>query len=113
LKSRRDIADTYRKELKNISGLQLLDYKDDRQSAYWLFTILVENRLEFINRMKEAEIPVSVVHRRIDRFSVFDRQTTGLVNQEKFDENQIAIPIHSGLTDENIHRIISSVNSGW
>jgi perosamine synthetase len=113
LKSRRDIADIYRKELKNISGLQLLDYKDDRQSAYWLFTILVENRLEFINRMKEAEIPVSVVHRRIDRFSVFDRQTTGLVNQEKFDENQIAIPIHSGLTDENIHRIISSVNSGW
>ena len=113
LKRIQEIASIYRKELAQVPGLRLLDYKDNRKSSYWLFTILVENRLDFINQMKASDIPVSVVHQRIDRFAVFGGKTTGLVNQEKFDENQIAIPIHSGLTDENIHRIISSVNSGW
>jgi dTDP-4-amino-4,6-dideoxygalactose transaminase len=63
--------------------------------------------------MKEAEIPVSVIHRRIDRFSVFDGQTSGLVNQEKFDENQISIPVHSDLNHDQIGRIIHTISKGW
>jgi len=91
----------------------LLDYKNDRESAFWLFTVLVENRLNFIKKMKSADIPVSVVHQRIDRFSVFGGKTPGLVDQEKFDENQIAIPIHSALTDEDVIRIICTIKNGW
>ena len=113
LKKIREITFIYRNELNNISGLELLDYKNDRESAFWLFTILVEGRLDFIKKMKQEDIPVSVVHQRIDRFSVFGGKTLGLVHQEKFDKDQIAIPIHSGLTDEDLHRIITSVNSGW
>lgn len=113
LKRRSEIAAIYRKELSNLSGLQLLDYKDDRKSAYWLFTILVENRLDFIKKMKDQGIPVSVVHQRIDRFSVFGGKTPGLMNQEKFDEYQIAIPIHSDLSADDIHKIINTVKSGW
>jgi perosamine synthetase len=109
----RDIASKYRAELGSISGLQLLDYKNDRESAYWLFTILVENRDGFIKKMKEKDIPVSVVHQRIDRYSVFGQLTPELLNQEKFDDNQIAIPIHSGLTNGDIHKIITLIKSGW
>jgi perosamine synthetase len=109
----RDIASMYRKELKDTLGLKLLNYKNDRESAYWLFTILVENRMDFINKMIVAEIPVSVIHQRIDRFSVFGNQTIGLINQEKFDNNQIAIPIHSALTDDDVNKVIYSIKSGW
>ena len=63
--------------------------------------------------MKAADIPVSVVHQRIDRFSVFGGQTPGLENQGKFDENQIAIPIHSDLTNEDIDIIIYTIKGGW
>ena len=110
---RRKIARYYRKELANMSGLTLLDYKDDRNSAYWLFTILVEKREDFIRKLKEKGIPTSVVHLRIDRNSVFGGITPGLVGQEKFDSQQISIPIHSKLTDEQVNLIVKSVKKGW
>lgn len=113
LKKRREIAKTYRGELKDVSGLQLLDYKDDRESAYWLFTILVQSRLEFINKLREVGIPTSVVHQRIDRFSVFDGITSNLINQEKFEGDQIAIPVHSDLSDEELNLIVTTIQSGW
>lgn len=113
LKRRREIAVHYRNELKNISGLQLLDYKDDRESAYWLFTILVENRVDFIKKLKEDGIPASVVHLRIDHNSVFGGLTPNLSNQERFNEHQISIPLHSGLTDEEAELVIESIKKGW
>jgi perosamine synthetase len=109
LKKIREIASIYREELSNVPGMELLDYKNDRESAFWLFTVLVENRMDFIMKLNAAGIPVSVVHNRIDRYSLFGRQTPGLVNQENFDEHQIAIPIHSALSDEDIHKIINTI----
>ncbi len=113
LKRIREIATRYRNEFKNIPRLQLLDYKDDRESAYWLFTMLVENRLDFIKKLKEVGIPSSVVHQRIDRFSVFNGITPGLVNQKKFDDYQIAIPIHDGLNNDDVELIIKTIKNGW
>lgn len=113
LKRRRKIATHYRSALKNVAGLRLLNYKDDRESAYWLFTILVENRLNFIRKLKSRGIPTSVVHLRIDRNSVFGGITPNLPNQEKFDQNQISIPIHAALSESDIEKIISVIRSGW
>lgn len=110
---RRKIAKYYRNGLKNVPGLTLLDYKDDRESAYWLFTVLVERREDFIRKLKEKGIPTSVVHLRIDRNSVFGGKTAGLVGQERFDEQQISIPIHSKLSSSQIELIISTIKRGW
>ena len=113
LKRIREIAAIYRKELVDVQGLQLLNYTNDRESAYWLFTILVENRLDFIKMMRAADIPVSVIHQRIDRFSVFGKQKPNLVNQEKFDENQISIPINDNLSDEDVYKVLVAIKGGW
>jgi perosamine synthetase len=109
----RYIGNTYRQELKDISGLKLLDYKNDRLTSYWLFTILVERREDFIRALKSQGIPTSVVHSRIDKNTVFGGITEGLNNQEKFNEKQISIPIHSDLTDEDIELIIKTIKEGW
>lgn len=113
LKRRREIASTYRNELKNVPGLQLLNYKDDRESAYWLFTILVERRLGFIMKLKEHGVPTSVVHQGIDRFSVFGDSHRDLESQIRFNKHQIAIPIHTGLTDDEIEQVLGAVKAGW
>ena len=113
LKRISEIAKLYRNELRGIPGLQLLDYKDDRESAYWLFTLLVERREDFIKALKERGVPTSVVHLSIDRYSVFGGLCKDLVNQKKFNNNQIAIPIHKGLTDNDVERVIAAVKSGW
>ena len=110
---RRKIAKYYRKELADVSGLTLLDYKDDRESAYWLFTILVEKREEFIRKLKEKGIPTSVVHLRIDRNLVFGGLTPELLGQEKFDQKQISVPIHSKLSDKQVNLIVKNIRKGW
>ena len=113
LSRRRQIASIYRDALHNVPGLKLLDYKEDRESAYWLFTVLVENRVGFVNKLKEHGIPTSVVDFRIDKNTVFNKFRTRLPNQERFDEVQIAIPVHSGLSDDDVAHIINCIKMGW
>jgi perosamine synthetase len=113
LNRHRFIANIYSKDLANIPGLTLLNYKSDRQSSYWIFTILVEKREDFIRKLASHGIPSSVVHLRIDSNSVFGGIRKDLLNQEKFNELQVSIPVHSGLMDEDIKNIIETIKSGW
>lgn len=113
LKKRQEIGNIYRNELANVPGLQLLEYKNDRTHTYWLFTIFVENRIEFIKKLKSQGIPTSVVHQGIDHNSIFGGKKEELINQRKFDDKQIAIPIHEELTDDEIACIIKTIKAGW
>lgn len=106
LARRREITSLYRKELSNIAGLQLLRWRDDRQSACWLFTILVEQRESFIQKLAENDIPTSVVHLRIDRNSVFVGSCYDLPGQAEFNKRQVAIPVHEDLSDAEVEKII-------
>ncbi|MDD5449876.1 MAG: DegT/DnrJ/EryC1/StrS family aminotransferase, partial [Candidatus Omnitrophica bacterium] len=113
LKRRHDIAHRYRRELANVSGLTLLDYKDDRRSAYWCFTVLVEKRDDFVRKLRANGVPVSVIHLRIDRNSAFGGLNKDLPNQEKFDKSQVSIPIHNSLTKKDVDLIIKTIKKGW
>lgn len=113
LAQRRTNAARYIEAFKNQDGCTILDPGPYREHAYWLFTMLVDNRHEFITKMKENDVPVSVVDRRIDAHPVFGEITKGLHGQEEFDRKQISIPVHESLTDEDVEKIISTVTSGW
>jgi perosamine synthetase len=113
LQSVRKINNTYREQFKNIDGLTLLENKDDRESACWLFTMLVERREDFIRALKSRNVPASVVHLRIDSNSVFGGINNELQNMNVFNEKQVAVPIHCDLTDEDVELIINSVKAGW
>jgi perosamine synthetase len=109
----KEIANIYNKELNNISGLKLFNYKQDRESTYWLFGFHVENRNNFINKLKYNNIPCSVVHLGIDKNHIFGGKDSSLINQRLFDDTQINIPIHDALTDEDINLIINTIKNGW
>lgn len=110
---RREIAALYRRGLRGVPGLQLLDYNDDRASANWFFPLLVENRGNFITKLGSHGIPASVVHLRIDTNSVFGGMNEDLLSQKRFNNNQIALPIHREITDRQIGEIINCVRQGW
>lgn len=113
LNRHRDISNIYRKGLDKVPGLTLLKYNSDRQSSYWIFTILVQRREDFIRKLSSCGIPSSVVHLRIDKNSVFGGVRKELINQEKFNEFQLSLPVHSELTDEDINYIIETIKKGW
>jgi perosamine synthetase len=109
----RNLAKIYDENLSNISGIKLMDYKQDRTSSYWLYPIIVDERENFIKKMKESNIPVSVVHQGIDKNSIFGGKKTELTGQRYFDENQIHIPINSSLSIEDVDYIVKKINEGW
>lgn len=107
------IAKIYNEELSNVKGIKLLNYKNNRESSYWLFPLLVENRIDFIKKLNSFNIPTSVVHLGIDKNSVFGGKNHSLINQRFFDQNQIHIPINDKLSDEDINLIIRVIKNGW
>jgi len=107
------IYNFYVKELKNVPGVTLLNYKNDRKSAFRLFTLKVDNRIDFIKSLKSENIPASVVHLRIDKNSIFGGINNDLNNQKLFDEKQVSIPIHVGLSNDDLFKIVNTINKGW
>jgi perosamine synthetase len=110
---RQKIARLYREKLAGVPGLQLLRSTPDRTSACWLFTLLVEKREDFIRRLAESGIPASVVHLGIDHNSVFGSKRSDLPGQKLFDEKQVAIPVHEGLSEDDVHMIVNTIRGGW
>jgi perosamine synthetase len=109
----RNIARIYRQELSNIPGLRLLEYRTDRESSWWFFGVLVEQRENFIRALKSRGIPSTVVHQRIDGNRVFGGERKELAGQKFFNERQLALPIHCNLRDEDLEYISAAVKKGW
>lgn len=97
-------------QLQNIPGITLLDRKPDRISAYWIYTILVQNRIKFMEKMYDAGIMTSQVHSRIDRHTMcaeFDN--LNLPETDYFSEHQVNIPCGWWLTLQEREYIIETV----
>jgi len=113
LSGRQILGTHYREELCNVPGLQLLKPDYDRTHAYWIFTMLVERREDFIRKLAEHNIPASVVHLGIDRNSVFGGLRDDLPNQRLWDKKQVSIPVHEGLDKRDIQHIVDTIGRGW
>jgi perosamine synthetase len=108
-----EIAATYRQNIAGIDGIRLLRQESDRVSGNWLFTIRVQRREDFIRALADRGVPTSVVHLRIDKNSVFGGHCSDLVGQAIFNEEQVSLPIHFGLSDADIEQVIAAVKAGW
>ena len=109
----REISARYRQEFSAVSGLTLLESKEDRESACWLFTLLAERRDDFLRALQSRGVPASVFHQRIDRNSIFGGVRKDLPNMDKFNEHQASVPLHAGLSDEEVQTVIAAVKAGW
>jgi perosamine synthetase len=113
LKRRREIAGYYDNELMSVKGLSLFKYEKDRESAYWLYGFHVQERKEFVLKLKEKGIPANIVHAGIDRNDVFKNSWCELPVQRQFDSTQIHLPVHNGITDEQVEYIVKNIREGW
>lgn len=113
LQRRKKIADTYRKGLSNVAGLEMLESKEDGVSGNWLFTIKVNNRSGFIKKLQENGIESHMVHVRCDIYPIFGGQRLDLPVMNKIEEKYLSIPLHTKLTDADVNKIIKVIRSGW
>lgn len=113
LRRRKAIAARYREGLSDVSGVTLLSNAADRESANWIFTLHAERREGFIRMLQQQGITASVVHLRIDRNSLYGGERTDLPNLDRFTRSHVSLPIHEGLTDEDVDAIICAIRHGW
>lgn len=113
LSRRRAYAEQYRTALAEIAGIRPLRVEDGAEPAYWLFTVTVERRDDFVRAMTARRLPVSVIDLGIDRNSLFSSYRSDLPGQRLFDEIQVSLPVHGGLEPSQVEAIIDGIRKGW
>ena len=109
----RNNAEFYNKELQNISGVTLLENSPRKKSAYWLYTMRVERRDEFIRYMNSCGIITSRVHERNDKHTCVKEFITELPNIEMVTKDMICIPVGWWVTEEQREYIVDCIKRGW
>lgn len=103
----------YDKNLKNIPGLTLLDRHPERESAFWTYSLLVENRDGFYKKMKECGIVVSQVHERNDKHTCVKDYRSPLPTLDRTIGKVVSIPVGWWVTDEQREYIVKCIKEGW
>lgn len=103
----------YETELIPFNGIEIPQIADDRESAYWLFTMLVENRSDFTHMMGSKGIAVSRVHERNDKHTCFKESRKNLPVLESIINKMICIPVGWWVTKEDREYIIDCIKQGW
>jgi len=103
----------YDQNLQNISGLTTLARHDDRESAFWIYSMLVEDRDNFMKWMKECNITVSQVHERNDKHTCVREYKSFLPTLDNTINKVISIPIGWWVTPEEREYIVECIKKGW
>ena len=106
-------AKYYDEKLMSVDGIKILERKEDRQSAFWIYSMLVDDKNGFMEWMKECNIMVSQVHERNDIHSCVSEYKSGLPSLDKITPRLISIPVGWWVTDEQREYIVECIRKGW
>lgn len=100
-------------QLNEISGITLIPYYKNTEPSYWLYTMKVEKREDFIKMMEDAGITASTLHHRSDTHSVFAESKCELPALDKFYSEFIHIPCGWWVSKEDREYIVDTIKKGW
>jgi dTDP-4-amino-4,6-dideoxy-D-glucose/dTDP-4-amino-2,4-dideoxy-beta-L-xylose transaminase len=103
----------YDAELATADGVETLERAPDRESAFWLYTMYVDRRDDFMRKMADSGIAVSRVHERNDMHSCVSEYTAELPQLEQTVARMICIPVGWWVTEDDRARIVDTIRSGW
>ena len=103
----------YDKELQNTPGVTLLERKPGHDSAFWIYSMLVENRPGFYKWMDECNITVSQVHERNDKHTCVTEYRSHLPSLDATIGNIVSIPVGWWVSQEEREYIVNCIKKGW
>lgn len=103
----------YDKELEGVKGVTLVPYYENTEPSYWLYTMKVERRDDFIKMMEEHGVTASPLHHRTDTHSVFVDSKCNLPGMEKFYSEFVHIPCGWWVTETDRQMIVDAIKKGW
>lgn len=103
----------YDEALKNTPGVELMEYYKGSQPSYWLYTMKVERRDNFVKMMAENGVMASELHKRNDSHSIFSDSKCSLPNVDKFEKKWVHIPCGWWVSYQDRKHIVESIRNGW
>ena len=99
----------YDERLASMRKVKRLRYSADRASAYWLYTVRVDDRAAFQALMTSKGIQVSQVHVRNDLHTAFSAYRRNLPGVDAFSRDQVSIPVGWWVTKKDREKIFRAV----
>jgi len=106
-------AKYYDDHLKNIPGVTLLTRHADRESAFWIYSLLVDDRDKFMKHMKNCGIIVSQVHERNDKHTCVKEYKSALPSLDSTIGKVVSIPVGWWVSNEERQYIVDCIKKGW
>jgi dTDP-4-amino-4,6-dideoxygalactose transaminase len=114
LKKRANMRGLYLELLKGFDNITVPFAGYREFTSNYIFTIILresnaERRDQVRNRLAEAGIQTSVHYPAVHKFKIYRDFYTGLPVTDYVADNLITLPMHSGLTEENISYIVAEL----
>ena len=100
-------------KLKDVKGVELIQYYPNTEPSYWLYTIKVENREAFIKKMADNGIMASELHKRSDSHTYLNDFNLELPNLDEFYSKMVHLPCGWWVTKEDCDKMIEVIKGGW
>ena len=100
-------------QLKNVKGVELIQYYPNTEPSYWLYTIKVENREAFIKKMADNGIMASELHKRSDSHTYLNDFNLELPNLDEFYSKMVHLPCGWWVTKEDCDKMVEVIKGGW
>ncbi len=114
LAHRKKLLTTYEQGLEGIPGISFIGKGyTEREHAAWLCTVMTENRVGLMNRLREHHIESAQVHYRNDRYSIFGGRRTDLPNMDAIEDHYLVLPLHPKLSIRQVNHICEVIKEGW
>ncbi len=116
ISKRREIANFYNEQLKDVNKIKIPLYKENNESVYCTYNIIFEDeetRNSCIEFLKSKEIPTRISYNPVHLYTYFKNKfgdkECSLPITEKISKRILTIPLHLNLTKENQEYIVESI----
>jgi perosamine synthetase len=101
--------------LAGVTGIKLLERRQDAVSGYWTYSLRAERRADLARKLAANGIGCQRLHLRNDHYSAFaqDRRDGNLSGVDVFDRENLSIPCGWWVTQEQRERVSSCIRAGW
>jgi perosamine synthetase len=110
---RRSLYQRYVANLRDQPHIRIVDdFSPTKTHAAWLFTIIVDRRMECQLKLRSRRIEAGQVHFRNDRYSIFDC-TEEFSGMDAIDDNYLVLPLHTKMSLADVDMICDVLKEGW
>ena len=100
-------------KLKGLQGLETVVHYPNSESCYWLYTLKVDRRDDFIKMMADNGFMASEIHKRNDLHTYLNDYPAEMPNLDKFYSRLVHIPCGWWVTLEDCDKMIELIKNGW